>query len=70
MEAKVIYRDGSIGIVGVLEIDDLAEEGKIAAYKIYHKWIEIRRKHVYDSNYKGPERRKSNFIINNNLASF
>jgi hypothetical protein len=63
MKTKVIYGDGSIETVHVSKIDDLAEEGKIAAYQIYDKWVEVRRKQVTDGKYQGPERRKSHFTI-------
>lgn len=63
MEAKVIYRDGSIGVVNVSKIFDLTEEGKIAAYQVYHRWVEVRRRQVSDPNFQGPERRKSYFTI-------
>ena len=63
METKVIYRDGSIGVVDASTVDKIRAEGEIAAYQVSHKWVEVRRKQVSDPNYQGPERRKSHFII-------
>ena len=63
MEAKVIYIDGSIGVVDVSRIYDLHEENKIAAYQIYHGWVEVRRKQLSAPNFQGPERRKSHFTM-------
>jgi hypothetical protein len=63
MEAKVIYSDGSFGAVDVSRLHDLTEESKIAAYQVYHRWVEVRRRQVSDPNYQGQERRKSYFII-------
>lgn len=65
METKVIYSDGSVQIVHISKIEDLTEEGKIAAYQIHDRWVELRRKQVADPNYQGPERRKSHFIVIN-----
>ncbi len=63
MEIKVIYGDGSIGVVNVSRIDDLTEEGKIVAYEIHRRWVEVRRSQASDPHFQGPERRKSHFII-------
>ncbi len=63
METKVIYRDGSIDVVDALTIDKLKEDGKIAAYQVSHRWVEVRRKLLSDPNYQGPERRRSHFTI-------
>ncbi|HJV64795.1 MAG TPA: hypothetical protein VJ550_03580 [Geomonas sp.] len=63
MKTKVIYEDGSIKTVHVSRIEDLVEKGKVAAYNIEDKWIEVRRRQVTDFGYQGPERRKSHFTI-------
>ncbi len=63
METKVIYRGGSIGVVHVSRLEDLADEGRIVAYQIHNRWVEFRRKQQSDPNYQGPERRRSHFIM-------
>ncbi len=63
MMTRVIYRDGSIDVVDDSIIDGLRKEGKIAAYKVVHRWVEVRRKQLTDPNYQGPERRKSHFTM-------
>jgi hypothetical protein len=60
---KVIYRDGTIGIVNASAIDKLRNEGKLYAYNVYHGWVKVRRKHPSDQNYKGPERRVTALFV-------
>jgi hypothetical protein len=62
MLTKVIYRDGTFGEVDSSRIDELKSEGRIAAYHIYHRWIDVRRKQLSDTDYHGVERRKQVLI--------
>lgn len=57
MFLKVIYRDGTAGVVKASTIDELMETGKIFAYHCSEGWVEVRRKQS-NPNYQGPERRK------------
>lgn len=63
MKVKVLNRTGFIKVVHVSELDDLAEENKIVAYKIYAGWVELRRNPVANPDYRGSERRKSHFVL-------
>jgi len=57
MQAKVIFRDGTISMVDASVINALISEGKVAAYESPGGWREVRRMQA-DPNYRGPERRK------------
>lgn len=63
MKVRVICGDGSLATVDITEIEDLAEDEKIAAYKIRDRWVEVRRRPVTNPGYQGPERRKSHFFV-------
>jgi hypothetical protein len=58
MLTKVIYRDGKVGEVVSSTIEELRHEGKIAAYQVFHRWVEVRREQQSNPNYKGSETRK------------
>ena len=66
MFLKVIYRDGTAGMVKASTIDDLMETGKIFTYHCSEGWVEIRRKQS-NPNYQGPERRKHDLTQVNSL---
>ena len=55
MLLRVIYRNGTAGMVKAMNIDELIKEGKIVVYKLGNRWIEVRRKQ--NVGYKGTERR-------------
>jgi hypothetical protein len=52
---KVIYTDGRMGMARDSNLGKLIKLGKIAAYKPFDDWIEIRRKRTVD--FKGPDKR-------------
>jgi hypothetical protein len=56
MFIKVIYPDGTSGMVRASSIDRLIRTGKIIAYHCSDGWVELRRKQYL--RYKGPERRE------------
>ena len=55
---KVMFANGSLGMIRASRFIKLMKLGKIAAYQPFDDWVEIRRKKCND-NYYGPERRKS-----------
>ncbi len=55
MLIKVIFSDGSQGMVRSSRLVKLIGLGNVAAYKPFDEWIELRRKQK--SVYKGIERR-------------
>lgn len=56
MLIKVIYPDGSSGMVRSSTLGKLTKEGAIVAFKCTEGWVEVRRKHD-PADYRGPERR-------------
>ncbi|HJV64305.1 MAG TPA: hypothetical protein VJ550_01085 [Geomonas sp.] len=63
MTVKVININGLLKLVHVSELEDLAEENRIVAYKIHGGWVELRRRQVTNPSYRGAERRKSHFVL-------
>jgi len=55
MLLKVIYPDGTPGIVQSPTVEELIKAEKIVAFHWAEEWVEVRRKR--NSDYKGPERR-------------
>ena len=74
MRTKVIYRDGTLGDVDSSIIDELRnegkiaayQEGKIAAYQVFLRWVEVRRMQS-NPDYQGPERRRHDLTQANSL---
>jgi hypothetical protein len=60
MLIKVIYADGSSGMLRTSRLSKLISKNRIAAYEVFDRWIEVRRKQSH-SGYPGPERRKQGF---------
>ena len=58
MFLKVIYPDGTSGMVKSSTIDGLTKEGKIIAFHCSEGWVEVRRKRNVEE-YKGMDRRKN-----------
>ncbi len=56
MLIKVIYADGSTGLVRSSALGRMTKEEKIVAFKCTEGWVELRRKHA-PADYEGPERR-------------
>jgi hypothetical protein len=54
---KVMFSDGSQGMVKAARFVRLMKLGTIVAYRPFDAWIEVRRK-GNDGVYFGPERRK------------
>ncbi len=52
---KVIFTNGTLGMVRDSRLGKLIRLGKVAAYKPFDLWVEVRRKRATD--YDGPERR-------------
>jgi hypothetical protein len=57
MLIKVIYSDGSTGLLRTSRLAKLVKRNRIAAYQSFEGWVEVRRKHS-NPNFQGPERRK------------
>lgn len=66
MMTKIIYRDGTLDIVDASIIEGLRNEGKIAAYQVFHRWVEVRRMQQSNPDYHGPERRKQQGLTSAN----
>ncbi len=62
MFLKVIYPNGTSGVVRSKAIDGLIKAGKIIAFNCSEGWVEARRKKG-NSNYSGPERRISDLPV-------
>ncbi len=61
MLIKVIYPDGSSGMVRSSALGRMTKEEKIVAFKCTEGWVEVRRKHD-PADYYGPERRVINVV--------
>jgi hypothetical protein len=61
LHLKVLYPDGTSGIIKASILEGLIKTGKIVAFHCSEGWVEVRRKQK-SKNYLGPERRKSNFV--------
>ncbi len=61
MQIKVLYPDGSAGMVRSSTLGRMTKEGKIVAFKCTEGWVEVRRKHD-PADYRGPERRVINMM--------
>ncbi len=61
MLIKVMYPDGSSGMIRSSALGKLTKEGTIVAFKCTEGWVEVRRKHD-PSDYRGPERRVINLF--------
>jgi hypothetical protein len=59
---KVIYSNGSQGMVRDSNLGRLLRLGRIAAYQPFDTWVEVRRKQK-NKDYLGPERRTSGGFI-------
>ena len=57
MQIKVIYPDGTSGMVRASTIDGLMKESKIIAFHCSEGWVEVRRKSK--STYDGVDRRRT-----------
>ena len=57
MLIKVIYSDGSNGMLRTSRLAKLVKMNRIAAYESFDGWVEVRRGQS-NPNYQGPERRK------------
>ena len=55
MLIKVIFSDGSLGMVRASLLGKLISLGKIVAYQPFDEWVEMRRKR--NSDFKGADRR-------------
>jgi len=55
---KVIFTNGKLGDVSYTRLAKSLQLHRIAAYKLFDVWIEVRRGHK--SDYQGPERRVCN----------
>ncbi len=55
---KVMFADGSQGMISPSRLVKLMKLNKIVAYQPFDVWVEVRRK-GNRGNYRGPERRKS-----------
>lgn len=60
MLVKVVYTDGSTGMVRPIRLAGLLESGRIVGFQGAEGWVEIRREMVEEdeNGYSGPERRK------------
>ncbi len=56
---RVIFCDGSQGMVRGSRLGKMIRQGKIAAYMPFDLWVEVRRKGL--TGYDGPERRVAQF---------
>ena len=63
---KVMFSDGSLGMIRASRLVKLMKLGKIAAYQPFDVWVEVRRKRKSD-DYIGPERRRSNLPMAKNF---
>jgi hypothetical protein len=59
MFLKVIYPDGTSGVVKSSTLEGLIKAGEIVAFHCSEGWVEARRKRN-NANYTGLERRRSN----------
>ena len=57
---KVIYSDGTLGMVRNINLNKLILSGRVVAYKPFDVWIETRRKRRNHHRYHGLERRGQN----------
>lgn len=57
MLIKVLYSDGSTGLLRTSRLAKLLRMNRIAAYQSFGGWVEVRRKQS-SPNYRGEERRK------------
>ena len=57
MQIKVIYPDGTSGMVKAATMGGLMKEGKIIAFHCSEGWVEARRKST--GTYKGVDRRRT-----------
>ncbi len=57
MLTKVIYADGSSGIVRTCRLAKLIKMNQIASYASFNSWVELRRKKL--SEFNGMDRRKA-----------
>ncbi len=55
MQIKVIFTDGSQGMIKASRLVEFIRMGEIAAYKPFEHWVDLRRKR--NDGYTGPERR-------------
>jgi hypothetical protein len=55
MLIKVLFTDGSQGMIRTARLVEFIRMSEIAAYKPFEDWIELRRKR--NDGYMGPERR-------------
>ncbi len=55
MLIKVLFTDGSQGMIKTSRLVEFIRMGDIAAYKPFEDWIEVRRKE--NDGYTGSERR-------------
>jgi hypothetical protein len=53
---KVIYSDGSTGMVRTSRLDKLVKASLIASYESFNRWVEVRRKSR--STFNGEDRRQ------------
>jgi len=60
MLVKVVYKDGSTGMVRPVRLVSLLEAGEIVGFQGTEGWVEIRREMAEENEngYHGPERRK------------
>lgn len=54
---QVIFTNGKFGEIRDAHLGKILGQGKVAAYKPFDVWVEIRRRSV--ASYEGPERRQS-----------
>jgi hypothetical protein len=66
MLIKVIFTDGSTGMIKASRLGKLVKNHQIAAYQTFDRWVEVRRKQS-NPNYRGPERRKQGLILTNSM---
>jgi hypothetical protein len=57
MLIKVIYSDGSTGMLRTSRLAKLIKMDRVAAFQSFNGWVEVRRKQP-NPKYQGPERRK------------
>jgi len=57
MLIKVIYSDGSTGLLRTSRLAKLLRMNRIAAYLSFEGWVEVRRNRS-NPNYQGQERRR------------
>ena len=66
MLIKVIFSDGSNGMIRTSRLAKLVKMNRIAAYQSFEGWVEVRRKQS-NPNYQGQERRKHSLKQANSL---